>query len=64
MKADELFGFLSTEELATAIAAWREMEKRVRGMYGYGVRSWLLEPVDALDNAAGMKAIGIGKDDE
>ena len=58
----ELFGFLSADELAGAIAAWREMEKRVRGMYGYEVRSWLLEPVDVLDNAAGLKA-AIGESD-
>jgi hypothetical protein len=55
---DELFGFLSVDELAGAIAAWREMEKRAR-IAGY---VWVLAPVDALDHVAGMRAIG--EDDE
>ncbi len=58
----ELFGFLSVDELAGAIAAWREMEKRARLVYCqrlsalYWIREWILEPLDALDNAAGLKA--------
>ncbi len=66
---DELFGFLSVDELAAAIAAWREMEKRARNVlesddYSSVVHwvlpsylRWILEPLDALDNAAGLRAV-------
>lgn len=66
MKADGLFGFLLVDELAGAIAAWREMEMRARHVrdtksnlpfLSHRTLGWILEPVDALDDAAGLKAV-------
>lgn len=64
---DDLFGFLSVDELVGAIAAWREMEKRASlaqdtrsnlPFLSHRTLEWILEPVDALDHVAGMRALG------
>lgn len=56
----ELFGFLSAEKLASAIAAWREMEKRARQVEPQTwAIAWVLAPVDGLDREAGMAALGL-----
>lgn len=67
------YGFESEEELREAVGAWREMEGRAReaqmgnrvskseGRFAatvvYDTLAYVLQPVDDLDKAAGMKAL-------
>ena len=64
------YGFESEEELSQAVEAWRKMEgivRRVQAGVFEGNISWVdiydmltsaLRPLDDLDKAAGMKALG------